>query len=188
MYFLVLLEDGIGANIGSYEKGEGLLLFSLENNVWAYWELSCQFPIPRSSLSCFYHTLASTIQQNFYWWWKYSVSILSQYGSHQPCVAIEQLTCRNWRVELVIKSKQPPMWLLLDSCHSKCTPQTSTCSIALELVRNADSQVPPQTYWNRSRILADSPWFICSLPFSKAGLKGILTQTRWLDEMGVPDP
>ena len=32
-------------------------------------------------------------------------------------------------------------------CYTKCSPQTSSKSIAWEYDRNAESQAPPQTYW-----------------------------------------
>lgn len=33
---------------------------------------------------------------------------------------------------------------ILDSCHSKCGPQTSSLSITYELAGNSESQDPPQ--------------------------------------------
>ena len=45
----------------------------------------------------------------------------------------------------------------LELCYSKCSLQRSSARVTWRLVRNADSQGPPQTYWIRFCILTRSP-------------------------------
>lgn len=57
---------------------------------------------------------------------------------------------------------------LLDPCYAKCGAWIGSMAVSQGLVRTAESEVPPQTYWTRNLQVKRIPWWpVCTLNFEK---------------------